>query len=207
MTPHARNSWFFRSRCESRTTRLAQHDITRATIARAATFAAVFVAFGASVHAQPRLLDAELTLAQTGAGESVWETPLDEATLQALDNERPPRPLRPPIRTSAGYRSGRWPLMIGLSLLSTGTALAATFASTICYDPRERYTGADLPALISVGLGVSLTLAGAIRLARLPGPRRRPRLAGAIVGTVLMSALTFGALALTQANWIGCISS
>lgn len=97
--------------------------------------------------------------------------------------------------------------MIGLSLLSAGTTLAAVLAPSTCYDTGERYTGADVPALISVGLGVSLTLAGAIRLARLPGPRRRPRLAGAIFGTVLMSAATFGLLTLTQGDWIGCISS
>lgn len=98
--------------------------------------------------------------------------------------------------------------MVGLSLLTAGIGIASLFGTTTCHYPRERYTDTDIPASVSIGLGISLTLAGAIRLARLPGPRRRPRLAGAIVGTVLMSGLTLGLLSLSLLpSWVGCVSS
>ncbi|MFK8002845.1 MAG: hypothetical protein AB8H86_24975 [Polyangiales bacterium] len=95
--------------------------------------------------------------------------------------------------------------MLTRSLTRAGTMLGALFNTTTCYFSRERFTDTDIPASVSIGLGVALTLAGSIRLARLPGPRRRPRLAGAVVGTVLMSVLSLGVLALPLLpGWVGC---
>lgn len=182
--------------------------LKKRTLTRLVALAAAFTLFaiGTAKAQGPRLLEAELTLANMAPAETLEIT--ENTAPATLDDERPPRPIRPPARTSAGYASGRWPLMIGLSLLTAGIAVGALFGTTTCYASRERFTNTDIPASISIGLGVSLTLAGSIRLARLPGLRRRPRLSGAIVGTALMSILSLGVLALPLLpSWAGCVSS